>query len=106
MHIKSLVFQTSHTFWQPSDKMKILSIGSKTLVKSLTLQTVVIRYYYGLLILTLTPNIIKFITMTIYIYSRSKTMARVSVPFTEGHYCGRGERPNTEPADNSLSACF
>lgn len=30
-------------------------------------------------------------------------MARVSVPFTEGHYYGRGERPNTELADNSLS---
>ena len=32
-------------------------------------------------------------------------MARVSVPFTEGHYYGRGERPNTELAHNSLSAC-
>ncbi len=32
-----------------------------------------------------------------------KMMARVSVPFTEGHYYGRGERPNTELADNSLS---
>jgi len=32
-------------------------------------------------------------------------MARVSVPFTEGHYYGRGERPNTELADNSPSAC-
>ena len=31
-------------------------------------------------------------------------MARVSVPFTEGHNYGRGERPNTELADNSLSA--
>ena len=30
-------------------------------------------------------------------------MARVSVPFTEGHYYGREERPNTELADNSLS---
>ncbi len=30
-------------------------------------------------------------------------MARVSVPFTEGHYYGRGERPNTELADNSPS---
>lgn len=29
-------------------------------------------------------------------------MARVSVPFTEGHYCGNMERPNTELADNSL----
>ncbi len=28
-------------------------------------------------------------------------MARVSVPFTEGHYYGRGKRPNTELADNS-----
>jgi hypothetical protein len=28
-------------------------------------------------------------------------MARVSVPFTEGHYYGRGERPNTELADNT-----
>ena len=34
-----------------------------------------------------------------------KRMARVSVPFTEGHYYGRGERPNTELADNSPSAC-
>ena len=32
-------------------------------------------------------------------------MARVSVPFTEGHYYGGGERPNTELADNSPSAC-
>jgi hypothetical protein len=30
-------------------------------------------------------------------------MTRVSVPFTEGHYYGRGERPNTELADNSPS---
>ncbi|HEX5892539.1 MAG TPA: hypothetical protein VFY41_06735 [Nitrososphaeraceae archaeon] len=29
---------------------------------------------------------------------------RVFVPFTEGHYYGRGERPNTELADNSYSA--
>ena len=28
-------------------------------------------------------------------------MTRVSVPFTEGHYCGVGERPNTELAHNS-----
>ena len=28
-------------------------------------------------------------------------MARVSVPFTEGHYYGREERPNTGLADNS-----
>jgi len=34
-----------------------------------------------------------------------KMMARVSVPFTEGHYKGGGERPNTELADNSPSAC-
>jgi len=32
-------------------------------------------------------------------------MARVSVPFTEGHNYGRGERPNTELADNSPFAC-
>ena len=32
-------------------------------------------------------------------------MARVSVPFTGGHYSGRGERPNTGLADNSLSVC-
>jgi len=32
-------------------------------------------------------------------------MIRVSVPFTEGHYYGRGERPNTELADNSFSSC-
>ena len=32
-------------------------------------------------------------------------MARVSVPFTEGHYCDRGERPNTELAHNSPSVC-
>ena len=25
-----------------------------------------------------------------------KTVTRVSVPFTEGHYCGVGERPNTD----------
>ncbi|MGN6347786.1 MAG: hypothetical protein ACTHKJ_10580 [Candidatus Nitrosocosmicus sp.] len=56
--------------------------------------------------MTLPPNIRKFITMTIYIYSRSKTMTRVSVPFTEGHYCGREEGPNTELAYNSLSVCF
>ena len=31
-------------------------------------------------------------------------MARVSVPFTGGHYYGREERPNTELAHNSLSA--
>jgi len=31
-------------------------------------------------------------------------MTRVSVPFTEGHYYGRGEKPNTELADNSPSA--
>lgn len=30
-------------------------------------------------------------------------MTRVSVPFTEGHYYGRVERPNTELADNSRS---
>ena len=34
-----------------------------------------------------------------------KRMARDSVPFTEGHYYGRGERPNTELADNSPSTC-
>jgi hypothetical protein len=33
-----------------------------------------------------------------------KMMARVSVPFTDGHYYGREERPNTELAHNSLSA--
>ena len=32
-------------------------------------------------------------------------MARVSVPFTEGYYCDRRERPNTELADNSPSIC-
>ncbi|HZB16461.1 MAG TPA: hypothetical protein VE445_04775 [Nitrososphaeraceae archaeon] len=32
-------------------------------------------------------------------------MARVSVPFTEGHYSGRGERPNTGLAHNSPSVC-
>ena len=32
-------------------------------------------------------------------------VARVSVPFTGGHYYGREEWPNTELADNSLSAC-
>jgi hypothetical protein len=32
-------------------------------------------------------------------------MARVSVPFTEGHYYGRGKRPNTGLADNSPSSC-
>ncbi|HZC48872.1 MAG TPA: hypothetical protein VE244_07440 [Nitrososphaeraceae archaeon] len=32
-------------------------------------------------------------------------MTRVSVPFTESHYHGNGEKPNTELADNSpLSA--
>jgi hypothetical protein len=34
-----------------------------------------------------------------------KMMARVFVPFTGGHYDGREERPNTELAQNSLSAC-
>jgi hypothetical protein len=29
-------------------------------------------------------------------------VARVSVPFTEGHYYGGEERPNTELANNSL----
>jgi len=29
-------------------------------------------------------------------------MTRVLVPFTEGHYYGEEERPNTELADNSL----
>ncbi|HVD36116.1 MAG TPA: hypothetical protein VNB68_01790 [Nitrososphaeraceae archaeon] len=29
-------------------------------------------------------------------------MTRVSVPFTEGHYYGKDERPNTELADNSI----
>jgi len=32
-----------------------------------------------------------------------KTVTRVSVPFTEGHYYGTGERPNTELAHNSPS---
>ncbi len=27
-----------------------------------------------------------------------KRVTRVSVPFTDGHYCGKGERPNTELA--------
>jgi hypothetical protein len=27
-------------------------------------------------------------------------VTRVSVPFTEGHYYGKDERPNTELADN------
>lgn len=31
-----------------------------------------------------------------------KTVTRVSVPFTEGHYYGKDERPNTELADNSI----
>jgi len=32
-------------------------------------------------------------------------VTRVSVPFTESHYHGNGEKPNTELADNSpLSA--
>jgi hypothetical protein len=30
-----------------------------------------------------------------------KTVARVCTPFTEGHYYGKGEKPNTELADNS-----
>ncbi len=30
-------------------------------------------------------------------------MARVSVPFTEGHYYGREKRPNTGLADNIVS---
>jgi len=29
-----------------------------------------------------------------------KTVTRVSVPFTEGHYCGVEERQNTELAHN------
>jgi hypothetical protein len=28
-------------------------------------------------------------------------VTRVSVPFTEGHYYGKGKRPNTELANNS-----
>ena len=32
-----------------------------------------------------------------------KTVTRVSVPFTEGHYYGMGERPNTELAHNKPS---
>jgi hypothetical protein len=28
-------------------------------------------------------------------------VTRVFVPFTEGHYYGKGKRPNTELADNS-----
>jgi hypothetical protein len=32
-------------------------------------------------------------------------MARVLVPFTEGHYYGKEEKPNTELADNSLLVC-
>jgi len=31
----------------------------------------------------------------------AKTACRVSVPFTEAHHYGTGERPNTELADNS-----
>jgi hypothetical protein len=31
-------------------------------------------------------------------------VARVSVPFTEGRYCGEEERPNMELAHNSLTA--
>ena len=30
-----------------------------------------------------------------------ETVARVCTPFTEGHYYGKGEKPNTELADNS-----
>ena len=30
-----------------------------------------------------------------------KTVARVCTPFTEGRYYGKGEKPNTELADNS-----
>ena len=30
-----------------------------------------------------------------------KMVARVCTPFTEGHYYGKGEKPNTELADNS-----
>src|SRR6187401_830373 len=33
-----------------------------------------------------------------------KRVIRVSAPFTEDHYCGEGERPNTELAHNSLFA--
>jgi hypothetical protein len=33
-----------------------------------------------------------------------KTAALVSVPFTEGRYCGGEERPNKELARNSLPA--
>jgi hypothetical protein len=39
-----------------------------------------------------------------YVLYACKMVARVSVPFTGGHYYGREERPNTELADNSLSA--
>jgi hypothetical protein len=34
-----------------------------------------------------------------------RTVTRVSVPFTEGHYQGEGKRPNTELARNSPFAC-
>jgi hypothetical protein len=34
-----------------------------------------------------------------------RTVTRVSVPFTEGHYHGEGKRPNTELARNSPFAC-
>jgi hypothetical protein len=36
-----------------------------------------------------------------------KTVTRVSAPFTEDDYCGKGERPNTEQAHNSpyVSRC-
>jgi hypothetical protein len=36
-----------------------------------------------------------------YITDACKMVIRVSAPFTEDHYCGKGKRPNTELAHNS-----
>ena len=39
-----------------------------------------------------------------YMYT-CKIVIRVSAPFTEDDYCGKGERPNTGLADNSPFTC-
>ncbi len=50
--------------------------------------------------------IITIVLSQIGIYIQAcRIVTRVSVPFTESHYHGNGEKPNTELADNSpLSA--
>ncbi len=40
--------------------------------------------------------------MNVYVGTMCKTMIRYSVPFTEGHYYGGMDEPNTGLAHNSL----